>query len=48
MAGMSEETAASVQEVLATVENQYGRITEINTSIREIHEMCRKLKAIIA
>ena len=45
MASVSEESAASVEEVLATLENQNSKIITINNSIKEINDMCQRLKA---
>ena len=47
MASASEESAASVEEVLATLENQNDRISGIDNSIKEIHELSCELKEVI-
>lgn len=44
MANVSEENAASVEEVLATVENQSAQMLMISDSIKEINDMFEKLK----
>lgn len=46
MASASEESAASIEEVLATIENQNSQIIAIDNSIKEINNMCQKLKAL--
>jgi len=47
MASLSEENAASVEEILATVENDNDQILAINTAIKEIDEMCTKLAELV-
>jgi methyl-accepting chemotaxis protein len=47
MASLSEENAASVEEILATVENDNDQILAINTAIKEIDEMCAKLAELV-
>jgi methyl-accepting chemotaxis protein len=47
MASLSEENAASVEEILATVENDNDQILAINTAIKEIDEMCSKLAELV-
>ncbi len=44
IASSSEQSAASVEEVLATLENQNEQIIEINNSTKEIDELSNKLK----
>ena len=44
IASVSEETAASVEEVLATIDDQNSQMLLISNSIKEINEMCEKLK----
>ncbi len=44
MASISEENAASIEEVLATVENESNQMSVIDTAIKEINEMCGVLK----
>lgn len=44
IASSSEQSAASVEEVLATLENQNEQINEINNSTKEIDELSVKLK----
>ncbi len=47
IASVSEQNAASIQEVLATTEDESKQIIMISNSIKEIGEMCKKLKNIV-
>ncbi len=47
MASLSEENAASIEEILATVENDNEQIQAINGSIKEINDMCEQLGIIV-
>ncbi len=47
VASLSEENAASIEEVLATAENDNEQIRAINSSIKEINDMCEQLGIIV-
>lgn len=46
MASISEENAASIQEVMATVEDESSQILQISKAIKEISELSELLKGI--
>lgn len=48
IAGITQENSASVEEVLANVEEQDERINEIITSFKQLEELTEKLKDITA
>jgi methyl-accepting chemotaxis protein len=39
VASISEENSASIQEVLATLENEHNRLLELNDSVQEIQNL---------
>ncbi len=47
MVSVSEENAASVEEVIATISNQNNELMKINTSIKDINQLAEKLKALM-
>jgi methyl-accepting chemotaxis protein len=47
IASISEENAASVQEVLATVEDENQQIIRISESVEGISELSRNLKSLL-
>ncbi len=47
LASISEENAASIQEVLATTENGNNELLQVSRAIKEIYELSSKLKSIV-
>ncbi|NLK87215.1 MAG: chemotaxis protein [Clostridiaceae bacterium] len=47
LASLSEENAASIEEVLAMTENDNDQIQSIDSAIKEIREMCDQLSIIV-
>ncbi|MFD2628142.1 methyl-accepting chemotaxis protein [Oceanobacillus kapialis] len=47
VANISEENAASTQEMVSTLENEHNLITSINTSVQEISKLSKELKQLV-
>lgn len=47
LASISEENAASTEEILSIMEGENEQISHINTSVAEVHSLSRKLKDIV-
>lgn len=45
VASISEENSASTQEILSIIENENSQITSMNTSVSDIYDLSKKLKA---